>query len=1062
MAGLLIANRGEVALRLLRAAKSRGLRAVVVHSEDDGECAHAREAQEAVALPLVGPAAYLDIERVVDAAVRTNCHLLHPGYGFLSENPALARRCAEVGVGFVGPSPEVLELFGDKTATRHLAESVRVPVLEATAGAVDDDEARDFLRGLPGGAVVMVKALSGGGGRGMRVVREPEQLAGALERCRSEAARSFGRGDVYVERYLPRARHVEVQVLGDGRDAVHLWDRECSIQRRHQKMIEIAPASVVPVATREQIWDASLRLAREVDYSGLVTFEFLVDLDCGDHYFLEANPRLQVEHGVTEEITGIDLVDAQLAVADGSSLADLGLKQSSVPAPRGIAMEARITLAGGEDEDAVLERFDPPSGSHVRVETHGYRGLRAGSNFDPLIAKVIVHDEFADVGAAAAALDTALGAFVIEGARTDIGLLQELLRSPQLHAGNVTTSWVDDRLAAAVEATRNEPTDTMRIVAQAAGTVIAVAAAPGTVVRRGQPVLVLEAMKMEHEVAAPAAGTVQQLLAGVGDVVREGAEVAVLALSGGAAGAAHDRAVTTDLEALRDDLADTRRRHAVGLDERRPDAVAARHALGKRTARENVVALCTNGSFREYGALVIAAQRSRRSVEDLERSTPADGLVAGFGTLAGPHEAKVAVLAYDYTVLAGTQGLQNHKKAERLFDVARRRRTPVVVFAEGGGGRPGDVDNLAKATGMDLGTFVALGRLNGVVPTVAIASGRCFAGNAAIVGACDVVIATADANIGMGGPAMIEGGGLGRHPPEEIGPIHVQTRNGVVDVAVADEAEAVEVARRYLGYFCGPSPVWECADQRRLQQVVPEARHRVFDVRELIDVMCDVDSVLELRRGFGQSVVTALCRIEGRPLGLVANDGARLGGAIDSDSADKMARFLQLCDAHGLPVVTLCDTPGFMVGPDAESTATVRHFGRLFVTGPNLSVPLCTVIVRKAYGLGGQAMAGGGFRVPDAIVGWPTGELGAMGPEGAVGLGFRRELEQIDDEEQRRHRFDELLEEYKSLGRATNAASVFEIDDVIDPAETRTWIVQTFDTYDWSRRSQAGRRIDTW
>jgi acetyl/propionyl-CoA carboxylase alpha subunit/acetyl-CoA carboxylase carboxyltransferase component len=1064
MSGLLIANRGEVALRLLRAASSRGLRAVVVHSEDDRECAHVREAKESVSLPGVGPAAYLDVERVVDAAVDAGCHLLHPGYGFLSESAALARRCAERGVGFVGPSAEILDLFADKTATRRLADSAGIAVLAATPGAVDDDQARAFLDGLGQGAVVMVKALVGGGGRGMRVVHQPGQLAGALARCRSEAARAFGSDDVYVERYLPRARHVEVQVLGDGRDATHLWDRECSIQRRHQKVLEVAPAFAVPRATREQMWSASLQLARQVGFSGLVTFEFLVDVDdVGAFYFMEANPRLQVEHGITEQITAVDLVDAQLGVAEGRSLAELGLVQSAIQEPRGIAMEARVTFSDDVDVDAVLLRFEPPSGRGVRVETHGYPGLRAASRFDPLIAKVIVHDESGEAGTATAALSQAVGAFVIEGAGTNLELLVEILSSTEVGTGDITTSWLDDRLAASEDTTLSPAGDgEVRLVAHVAGTVIGVAAPPGTAVRRGEPVLVLEAMKMEHEVTAPVAGTVRQVLVGLGEMVHGGTEVAVLAGSEGVTVDALDDDRTAALDHVRDDLADLHRRRDVGQDENRSDAVAKRHALGKRTARENVADLCADGTFLEYGGLVIAAQRTRRTVEDLERSTPADGLVAGFGRLKGPHGPTIGVLAYDYTVLAGTQGLQNHKKAERLFEVARRRGTPVVVFAEGGGGRPGDVDNLAKATGMDLGTFVALGRLNGVVPTVAIASGRCFAGNAAIVGACDVVIATVDANIGMGGPAMIEGGGLGRHASEDIGPIDVQTRNGVVDVAVADEVEAVEVARRYLGYFSGRSASWECADQRRLRHVVPEARHRVYDVRELIDVLCDVNSVLELRPHFGRSVVTVLGRIEGMPIGLVANDGAVLGGAIDGDSADKMARFLQLCDAHGIPLVTVCDTPGFMVGPESETTATVRHFGRLFVTAPNLSVPLCTVIVRKAYGLGGQAMAGGSFRVPDAITAWPTGEFGAMGPEGAVRLGFRRELEEIDDEAEAQLRYEELLEEYKSLGRATNAASVFEIDDVIDPATTRAWIIGTLETFDPSARNPPGRRIDTW
>ena len=1055
MPGLLIANRGEVALRITRSARARGLRVVAVHAADEADALHVRAADAAAALDGSGPAPFLDIEQIVAAAVRTGCHLLHPGYGFLSEDAGLARRCAQVGVGFVGPAPEVLDLLGDKGAARDLARRLDVPVLEAVDGAPTDAEAVAFLRDLGPGAAVVVKARAGGGGRGMRVVRDPDLLAGALARCRSEAARAFGRDGVLVERYLPRARHVEVQLLGDGRDVVVLGDRDCSVQSRHQKMIEIAPAVTVPEVVRARLADAARRLGTHVGLAGLATVEFLVDADSGEHRFLEVNPRLQVEHPVTEEVVGIDLVDAQLGVAEGLRLAHLQLPETIVA--RGVAVEARIVVTAATDEP--LRRFAPPS--DVRVETHAEQGRPVATAYDPLLAKVVVRDASGDLAAATDTLRAALARFVIDGVPTDLERLQDLLGRSELRKGQVTTAWADELL----DPVPQDAGAGLAVVRSAiSGTVVAVPGTVGARMRRGEAIVVVEAMKMEHEIAAPISGTLRTCQPAVGDVVADGDVVAEIVPGPAPEPVTDDRPGVPDPARIRADLADVLRRHAVGRDAHRPDAVAKRHRLGKRTARENVAALCDAGTgLREYGALAVAAQRTRRPVEELEQTTPADGLVAGLGSV---HGRPVAVLAHDYTVLAGTQGLQVHRKAERLFELAARRRTPVVVFAEGGGGRPGDVDNAAKATGMDLGTFVALGRLNGVVPTVAIASGRCFAGNAAMAGACDLLIATADVALGMGGPAMIEHAGLGRFAPEDIGPLAVHVANGVVDVAVADEAEAADVARRYLSYFQGPESAWDCADQRLLRHVVPEDRHRVFDLRTLVDLLCDSRSVLELRRGFGDAVLTALCRIEGRPLGIVANDGSRGGGAIDSDAADKMARFLQLCDAHGLPVVTLCDTPGFLVGPAAERAAGVRHFARLFATGPNLAVPLCTVVLRKAYGLGGQAMAGGNFRVPDAIVAWPTAQFGAMGPEGAVTLGYRRELDAIADPQRRRERFDELLAGYVAHGSAVNAASVFELDDVIDPADTRAWIRDTL-----TRRAppprdpeprRPRRRIDTW
>ncbi|HEU5109456.1 MAG TPA: carboxyl transferase domain-containing protein [Micromonosporaceae bacterium] len=573
------------------------------------------------------------------------------------------------------------------------------------------------------------------------------------------------------------------------------------------------------------------------------------------------------------------------------------------------------------------------------------------------------------------------------------------------------------------------------LLAPMQGTVVRVDVRPGDAVRAGQQVAVLESMKMEHVVRAPAAAVVRRVLIAAADTVSRDQPLLTLEPTGEAAAAeAHER--PADPETVRSDLAEVRRRHRIGLDGERPEAVRRRRERGQRTARENLAALCDPGTFVEYGPLVVAAQRQRRGLDDLIARTPADGLVAG---VAEVNSAPCLVMAYDATVLAGTQGAYNHAKKDRLFTIAARRRLPVVLFAEGGGGRPGDTD-IPTVGGLDVPSFHLFARLSGLVPLIGIASGRCFAGNAALLGCCDVVIATRDANIGMGGPAMIEGGGLGSYEPEEIGPVSVQVPNGVVDLLVDDEPAAARVARRYLSYFQGPAADFACADQQALRAAVPENRVRSYDVRAVISVLADTGSVLELRPEFGVGIVTALVRIAGRPLGLIANNPLHLGGAIDADAADKAARFLQLCDAHGLPVVSLCDTPGFMVGPDAERTATVRHFSRLFVTGANLTVPICAVVLRKAYGLGVMAMTGGSLKVPLATVSWPTGEFGGMGLEGAVRLGFARELAAIADPARRAEAEAEMVRAAYERGRALNAASMFEVDDVIDPADTRDWI----------------------
>ena len=485
-------------------------------------------------------------------------------------------------------------------------------------------------------------------------------------------------------------------------------------------------------------------------------------------------------------------------------------------------------------------------------------------------------------------------------------------------------------------------------------------------------------------------------------------------------------------------------RHAFGLDENRPDAVAKRRKTGQRTARENIADLVDEGTLVEYGALVIAAQRRRRSIDDLIRRTPGDGMVAGIGHVNGeafePTRTQCVVMSYDYTVLAGTQGTMNHLKKDRMFELAEERRLPVVLFSEGGGGRPGDTDH-AIVAGLDCRAFQYFAELSGKVPLVGVNSGHCFAGNAALLGCCDVVIATKASNIGMGGPAMIEGGGLGVYAPEDIGPSASQYRNGVIDVLVDDDEEAVAAAKKYLSYFQGALPDWICADQRLLRAAIPENRLRVYDVRSVIETLADDDSVLELRGGFGAGMVTALARVEGKSIGIVASNPMHLGGAIDSEAADKASDFMKLCDTFEIPLVFLCDTPGFMVGPDAEETGLVKRAAKLFTTSAALEVPFCTIVLRKGYGLGAQSMAGGSFKAPAFTVSWPTGEFGGMGLEGAVKLGFRKELAAIEDAEARETMFQQMVDKLYERGKAVNMAAHFEIDAVIDPVDSRRWIL---------------------
>jgi acetyl/propionyl-CoA carboxylase alpha subunit len=1093
---VLIANRGEIAVRLVRALRDLGIASVAVHARDDAAALHVQLADTAVALDATGPSAYLDVAALIAVAKAQGCDAVHPGYGFLSERADFAQACADAGLVFIGPTPEQLGLFGDKARARALATQCDVPVMSGSAGAVTLAQAQAFFAEQHAqGAGVMVKAIGGGGGRGMRAVLNAEELPEAHARCMSEAKAAFGIEGVYVERLMRNARHIEVQVLGDGISVASLGERECTLQRRFQKLVEIAPSPSLPEALRAQVTQAALRMAKTVRYRGLGTFEFLVDTASTTlpFVFIEANPRLQVEHTVTEAVAGLDLVQLQIAVAAGQSLIELGVEPDRAAPQRGFAVQWRINAetldaqGNARPSDGTLARFDLPAGPGVRVDTHGYTGLAPSPHYDTLLAKLIVHSPSPRFEDALRRSLRALDECHIDGIATNLSLLRAIAARPEFATQAVHTRFVEanlgDLLAAAAALEKHakktvatpaaqavvtdDESDELTVKAPMPARLVQFEVAVGDVLPAGAQLGVLEAMKMEHLLHAPVAGRVVALLAEPGDYLVEGQSLLQLEAVDAQAVQA-EASAEHDLDAVRPDLQKVIDRHAPTLDANRKAAVGKRHAQGGRTARENIADLCDTaadpGNFIEYGALAIAAQTRRRTLEDLIANTPADGMVTGLGSINakqfGPEVSRCAVLAYDYTVLAGTQGMRNHHKTDRLLAVAHQLKLPVVLFAEGGGGRPGDTD-MPIVAGLNNHTFSQFAALSGKVPVVGIVHGRCFAGNAALLGCADVIIATRGSNIGMSGPAMIEGGGLGTFAPEQIGPSSVQSRNGVIDILVEDEAAAVAAAKQYLSYFQGATTDWQCADPRTLRHVVPENRLRVYDVRAAMRGVADTGSLLELRAGFGAGIVTALARIEGRPVGLMANNPHHLGGAIDVEAADKSARFMQLCNAHGLPIVSLCDTPGFMVGPEIEAQAQVRHVCRMFMVASHLRVPFFAVVLRKGYGLGAQAMTAGGFDAPVFTVAWPTGEFGAMGLEGAVRLGFRKELAAAPEGSERDALFKKLVAQQYANGEAIHMAQTLEIDAVIDPADTRTWLVRGLSSATKAPEA-ASAYVDTW
>ena len=1113
MKSILIANRGEIAIRIAQACAELGIESVAVHSKDDDACLHVCRADRAVPLPGKGPKSYLDIENVVAAAREAGCDGVHPGYGFLAESAAFARAVTATGATFIGPAPETLERLGDKTSALALARELGAPVNPGLGCGASADEIAAFMSAV--GGPVILKAAAGGGGRGMRVVTDPGAIADALESAGREAENAFGNCDVFVEKFIERARHIEVQIIGDGQNVVHAWERDCTLQRRHQKLVEVAPAPGLSKTARDAVLDASTKIARATGYRGLGTFEFLVGND-GSIAFIEANPRIQVEHTVTEEVTGIDLVQTQIRICAGETLGDLGLTQDAIPEPTGSAVQVRVNLERMTEDGStmptggVLEAYEQPGGPGVRVDGHGYAGLTTSPYYDSLLAKVICHAP-RGLDDALARTRRALRAFRIEGVETNVPFLHALLNLPGIASGTTYTRQIEtqaaelfaatgsapammapvDEAAAPVRRTAQVGDDPLGVLdygrestgTQAAdvdadepgalaapmqGTVLTVEVAEGDQVRKGALLFTMESMKMQHAIRAEVSGIVRRLAANPNDTLFDGDLMAVLEPAADQDDA-DDAVAKIDLDRVRPDLQELYDRKALLLDDARPEAVAKRHRLDKRTARENVDQLIDPDSFVEYGDLVYAAQKFRRSTDDLIRNTPADGLVTGIGTvnadLFGARNSRAAVLAYDYTVLAGTQGIMNHEKKDRMIDVIRRQKLPMVFFCEGGGGRPGDVDaSDIMIAGLFMTTFWHHAQLSGLVPMVGIGSGRLFAGNAALLGCCDVVIATRDTCLGMGGPAMIEGGGLGVFRPEEVGPMDVQVPNGCVDILVENEVEAVEVAKKYLAYFQGPLDDWTAPDPRSLRHVVPENRLEVYDIRGVIEGLADVGSILELRPDYGKGMVTAFARIEGRTVGILGNNPIHLSGAIDSPGSDKASRFIKLCDTFDIPLVTLIDTPGMMVGPEVEKTALVRHCCRLFLAGANVDVPMVSIITRKFYGLGAQAMAGGSSRTPIFVIGWPTVEIGGMGLEGAVKLGYRKELEAIEDLDERKAYFDRMVAESYERGKAINAAAILEFDTVIDPADTRKWVVAALDSAPPPTRREGKKRafVDSW
>ncbi len=1092
---VLIANRGEIAIRIARAAAALGIETVSVHAAADALSLHTRLTDRTRQIPGDGVAAYLDIDALVAVALAEGCDCVHPGYGFLSENAAFASRCLTAGLAFVGPRPETLELFGDKVKARALARSLNVPVAGGSDGALGSvAEAEAVAEGL--GYPVMLKAAAGGGGRGMRRVGAAAEMAEAFARCQGEAEAAFGDGSVFLEQLVERPRHIEVQILADAvGHAVHLWERDCSVQLRNQKVVEIAPAAGLAPALRERILADAVRLAEAASYVNAGTVEFLVSPEQDRHVFIECNPRIQVEHTVTEEVTGVDLVEAQFRIAAGETLADLGLAEP--PPTRGYAVQARIVATGG----GALTGYKEPAGPGVRVDSCGYPGYAPPPQFDPMFGKLIARSGSA--GTLGSALDRcvrALAEFHIAGLPTNLAQLAAILADPSVRAGDARTTLLAEQPALANTAAgvvsgaqslmaqqtpsagRGAPAapppplpvgdGEEGIEAPMGGSVVEVSVEEGAAVAAGDTLMVISAMKMETSVVAPCAGTVVRLAAvAAGGAVTGGQMVAVIAPVEGAEVRRHDPSdegwapVIDQVRALQGIA------HARFADGSKDPGVVRQRSRGKLTCRERIDGLLDPGSFREVGSLAgFASYDEDGAIADF---TPANH-VGGWGKIEG---RQAIVCADDFTSRGGHSDGAVGSKTRYLDGLSIEFRCPSIRLLDGssGGGSVATMvptqtasreSNAQESTGAikagrprvtggggsflpgELGSTLYAEQL-ATVPVVNVLLGSVVGIGAAkaVLGHFSVMVRDI-AQLFVAGPPVVAHAMGYEVTKEDLGDWRIHCRNGSVDNLAETEAEAFAQTRRFLSYL--PSSVFEPPprfatddpfDRREeeLFTIVPRKRTLTFDMRRAIRLMADKGSFFEIGPLWGTDQIAGFARFAGYPVGIIASDSRHEnGGALTADGCDKLRRHLDVCDTFHLPIVNLVDNPGFAVGIEHETMGTIRKGGEWMIASAQAKIPLFTVIMRRSFGVAGNNFATPRAG-PSARVVWPAADVGGIPPEGGIEAAYKRQLAEAADPVALRAEIEARIE---SVRGPIGPLNRFQMEEMIDPRDTRRWICE--------------------
>ena len=1122
---VLISNRGEIAIRIAKAAAALRMESVAVYAPADALSLHTRAATEARQIGNGGApdavAAYLDAVRLVDIGKEAGCDCVHPGYGFLAENAPFAERCEAAGIAFVGPPPAALSLFGDKVRARALAQSQGIPVVpgsDVAAQSAAEAEAAALKLGYP----VMLKAAAGGGGRGMRQVESAAELAGAFGRCRSEAEAAFGNGALFVEKLVRRPRHVEVQILADAHgNIVHLHERDCSVQLRNQKVVETAPAPGLEEALRQRILEDAVKLARAAGYVNAGTVEFLVAPEENAHYFIECNPRIQVEHTVTEQVTGIDLVEAQFRIAAGASLAALGISdQNAVGAARGFAVQARVVARGAGS----LTAYKEPAGPGVRVDACGYVGYAPPPQFDPLLAKVVATSSSA--ASFASAVDRAaraLDEFHIAGLATNLGQLKAILGHPAVRAGDARTTLLAEApalmsapadaqgngtlallhqqatvmgmaAASGVATTANStaaPLDARpgqeAVACPMAGSVIEFGVGEGDRVEAGQTLLVVSAMKMESQVAAPCDGVVaaaQPLHAG--DSVAAGQVFAVIAPAAGG-----KRAAAGEGESWAPLLKDVATMRQLARDRLAPGSqdpgVVRQRSRGKLTCRERIDLLLDEGSFREVGS--VAGFASYDDHGAITAFTPANH-VGGWGKV---ESRPVIVCADDFTSRGGHADGAIGAKSGYLDRLALELRMPSIRLLDGssGGGSVAAMVPAQKKQGESKakessgaikagrprvagggGSYLP-GHLGSAMYTEQLATVpvvNMLLGSVVGIGAAKAVLGHFSVMVKDIAQLFVAGPPVVRHAmgyditKEDLGGWHIHCRNGSVDNLAETEEEAAALSRRFLSYL--PGSVYETPPalpprsddppERREEELlglIPRQRANTFDVRKAIGLMADQGSFFEIGPLWATDQVTGFARFNGHPMGVIASDSQHAnGGALTADGCRKLTRHLDLCDLFHLPILNLVDNPGFAVGLEHEITGAIRRGGEWMVAFSQVTVPIFTVVMRRSFGVAGNNYATPRAR-PSVRVAWPAADVGGIPPEGGIEAAYKRQLAEAEDPRALR---DELMARIESARGPVGPLSKFQIEELVDPRDTRRLICEWLETA-WRLVSQPAR-----